>query len=217
MKNILITAATSFEYDLLQKQYTAANVLQNKEINLTFLTTGIGIMATSVVLCGHFNNNKYDFAINIGIAGAYLPLISLTDVVQVSSDTLAWLGVEDNADFIPASELALPGVVPVSETFKPYMPFYSKKIKTATALTVHTATGSTATVLKNAEKYPMTEIETMEGASFYNACNMYNQPCMQLRAISNRVEPRNRANWKIPEALNNLTETTVQYIDELCL
>jgi len=50
------------------------------------------------------------------------------------------------------------------------------------------------------------DIETMEGATFFYICSMENIPFLALRAISNRVEKRNRDNWNITLALKNLSE-----------
>jgi futalosine hydrolase len=48
------------------------------------------------------------------------------------------------------------------------------------------------------------DIETMEGAAFFASCMVHRVPCLQLRAISNRVEPRNREAWDISFALRQL-------------
>jgi futalosine hydrolase len=73
------------------------------------------------------------------------------------------------------------------------------------ALTVGTATGSQDTIERLSAKYNP-DIETMEGAAFFFVCSMEKIPFIALRAISNMVEPRNRENWDIPLALQNLTE-----------
>ena len=55
------------------------------------------------------------------------------------------------------------------------------------------------------EKYNP-DIETMEGATFFYICSRENIPFLALRAISNRVEPRNKEKWNIQLALDNLSE-----------
>jgi len=59
------------------------------------------------------------------------------------------------------------------------------------------------------------QIESMEGAAYLYACKMLDIKGYQIRAISNYIEDRNRENWKVEEALNNLTKTTVQLLDSL--
>ena len=45
------------------------------------------------------------------------------------------------------------------------------------------------------------DIETMEGAALHYVALLESIPFLQLRCISNKAEPRNRATWKINEAL----------------
>lgn len=40
-------------------------------------------------------------------------------------------------------------------------------------------------------------------------------PCLQLRAISNYVEKRNRDAWEIELALSNLAEETLRTLNKL--
>jgi futalosine hydrolase len=79
------------------------------------------------------------------------------------------------------------------------------------AITVNTATGSETTKEKLAKKFNP-DIETMEGATFFYICSRENIPFLALRAISNKVEKRNKNNWNIELALNNLSEKLVDII-----
>ena len=78
-------------------------------------------------------------------------------------------------------------------------------LKPVNAITVNTATGSEATRNKLVKKFNP-DIETMEGATFFYICSREKIPFLALRAISNKVEPRNKNNWNIALALNNLSE-----------
>ena len=55
----------------------------------------------------------------------------------------------------------------------------------------------------------------MEGAACFMVCEKFNIPCMQIRAISNKVEKRNKAHWDLPLAIKNLNATVAQIITEL--
>ena len=48
------------------------------------------------------------------------------------------------------------------------------------------------------------QIESMEGAGFMFACLIHTMPFAQVRAVSNMVERRNRAAWKMGEAVDSL-------------
>lgn len=54
----------------------------------------------------------------------------------------------------------------------------------------------------------------MEGAAVFYVANQLNIPAIQIRSISNYVEPRDRANWKIQEALSSLS-TVIKPLLEL--
>jgi futalosine hydrolase len=75
---------------------------------------------------------------------------------------------------------------------------------------VGTSTGTLATREKLISKFSP-DIETMEGATFFYLCKRFGIPFFALRAISNRVEVRNRENWDIKTALRNLGES-INYI-----
>jgi futalosine hydrolase len=55
----------------------------------------------------------------------------------------------------------------------------------------------------------------MEGLAFCYSCINDRTPFIQLRAISNRVEKRNKHAWNIPLALENLNRTTAELLIEL--
>ena len=52
----------------------------------------------------------------------------------------------------------------------------------------------------------------MEGASVAFVANNKSVPVIQIRAISNYVEPRNKANWDISLAIKNLNAFLIDFI-----
>jgi len=56
-------------------------------------------------------------------------------------------------------------------------------------------------------------VESMEGAAFMYACLIHQIPFAEVRAVSNTVEKRNRAGWKLREAIDNLNMTALEIID----
>jgi futalosine hydrolase len=63
---------------------------------------------------------------------------------------------------------------------------------------------------KNYSNVLNVQIESMEGAAFFYACRQAGVPCMQIRAVSNYVEKRNRDNWQIGLAVKNLNTFAVE-------
>jgi futalosine hydrolase len=176
------------------------------------LVTGVGTVATAWALTRVLSSGlKPDLAINIGIAGSYRDDIVTGAVVIPVSDCFADAGVETSTGFLTLAEAGLsdPDSFPFrSGRIFSENRFVSKALelsRSVNAITVNTATGSLSNIKKMSEKYN-TDIETMEGAAFFYVCRKENIPFLAVRAISNRVEPRNREKWNIPLAINNLAE-----------
>lgn len=55
----------------------------------------------------------------------------------------------------------------------------------------------------------------MEGAALHYICRDVNIPFIQIRSVSNYVGERNKAHWKMKEAIYQLNETLLQYIEAL--
>jgi futalosine hydrolase len=83
-----------------------------------------------------------------------------------------------------------------------------------TGATVNTVHGHEPSIEALAER-SHADVETMEGAGFFYACFTAGVPCAQVRAVSNYVERRNRAAWKLPEAIAALNDTAIALLETL--
>ena len=81
------------------------NVCQLPTANCQLLITGVGMVATAFALGQHLATNKYDLAVNLGIAGSFDRSIDIGEVVEITWDTLAELGAEDDHAFLPMGDL----------------------------------------------------------------------------------------------------------------
>jgi futalosine hydrolase len=197
---ILIVSSTSLEINQkINKQHLFRNV------HIDFLITGVGMVATTYFLTKKLSENRYDFIINVGIAGALDNSLLLGDVCEVEADCFADLGVEDHDEFLSLFDL---GFMQKNE-----FPFQEKLLKSTNpfqfeltkkqAITVNKAHGNEASILL-AKKLYINHIESMEGAAFFYVCLQEKIPCAQIRAISNYVEKRDKTKWNIPLAVENL-------------
>ncbi len=190
---ILLVAATKFEIaPLLRKK----NILRKNSIDV--LITGVGMTQTAYALGKIFAKKKYDLAINAGVAGSFKRNISLGSVVNVTEDYFADFGAEDGNKFLTAKEINL--VSSIKYQVSGNVIVQLKKVKGITVNTVH---GNNSSIKKVRKKFNP-DIESMEGAVFFYACQKEKIPCVQLRAISNYVERRNKKKWKIDLAIKNL-------------
>jgi futalosine hydrolase len=55
----------------------------------------------------------------------------------------------------------------------------------------------------------------MEGAAVFYVAQQEKIPALQIRAISNLVEKRNKDNWDIPLAIKNLNEWLILFSSSL--
>jgi futalosine hydrolase len=55
----------------------------------------------------------------------------------------------------------------------------------------------------------------MEGAAFFYACRQMNVHGMQIRAVSNYVEKRNREAWNIGLAIKNLNTFAIDLVSRI--
>jgi len=199
---ILAVAATSAEAGVL-------TVIPG--IELIPIVTGVGSVATAWAMTKHFSSGLVtDLAINIGIAGSYNDEIQTGEVVLPVSDRFADAGIETKSGFLTLAEAGLqdPDDFPfkagriVSENS--FVSQAVRILRPVNAVTVNTATGSEYSIKMIIQKYHP-DIETMEGAAFFYICSREKIPFIAIRAISNKVEPRDRDKWNIPLALENLS------------
>ena len=58
------------------------------------------------------------------------------------------------------------------------------------------------------------DFESMEGAAFMYACRVAGVPFAQVRAVSNRVERRNRAGWDLVGAVQRLGRVSRRLLEQ---
>ncbi|MGB0369191.1 MAG: futalosine hydrolase, partial [Flavobacteriales bacterium] len=172
--NILLVAATKAEMP----------TTVNPKVDM--LVTGVGMVATTHVLTKELSKKQYDLVVDVGIGGSFNPAIKIGDVVQVTADRLVELGVEDNGKFVPAHEMDL---VNADELMFETELTVSNLTK-ANGITVNTVHGTQETIAAVVKQFNP-DVETMEGAAVAYVCQQFDVPWVQIRAISNRVEPRN--------------------------
>jgi futalosine hydrolase len=203
---ILIVAATEAEIEPLNTYFA------NKK-PFDVLITGVGMVATAYALGGHLAVKKYGLVINLGIAGSFDCSIPPGEVVEVVADELSELGAENDELFMPIAQL---GFGESRYLASSALRYHTKafKLKIASAITVNTVHGNENSI-QNITTRLAPQLESMEGAAFFYACQKADVPCLQIRAVSNYVEKRNRDNWQIGLAIKNLNNFAIALLEEL--
>ncbi|MEP7267339.1 MAG: futalosine hydrolase [Saprospiraceae bacterium] len=198
----------------------AATVLEMPKLafstRYTTLVHGAGIGQSAYHLTKELTRSKPDICIQIGIAGAFDRSLKIGELVQVVEDRFADLGaMTSEGNFIHLSNLKFADKTNPFEAESIINDFnidlILNKVK---AITVNTTSGSVHQIEEIIKMYNP-QIETMEGASFFAICKAENLPCIQVRAISNYVEPRNTENWNIPLAIEMLERGIKKIISQL--
>ncbi len=202
---LLLVTATQLEMDAV-----ISGCPEPSGLKMQHLVTGPGIMAAAFSLGGYFSMHRPDLAIQFGIAGSYSENLAPACLVNVEQEILADFGAEDGENFLTAFEAGILG--PDDKPFlqgkllNPWLGSISlpEALPLVKALTVNKVHGNERSIEQTRERF-RPDIESMEGAAFFYACLLSGIPFLQIRAISNRVEKRNRDSWQVEPALVKIT------------
>lgn len=214
---MLVVSATNAELSPLKHSLAFSGGSYRFENHiLELLVSGVGMVSTAYCLGQFFAIVKdFDLVINIGIAGSFNRSFELGEVVNVNTDSIFEIGAEDGSDFIPADHLGLVNRRDiVFKSNNSYECAVLNNLKTANGITVNKVHGNQPTI-ELLQKKNNPDVETMEGAAFFYACEQAQLSTIQLRAISNYVEERNRDSWKLDLAIENLTSKTLDVIQDI--
>lgn len=221
---ILIVSSTWLEVKLLADELEfvkeSAHFLRKyrlHDIETDILITGIGTTFTAFHLTNTLRDNNYQFVINAGIAGSLTADLKIGEVVSVVADEFADLGIEKENDFLTLFET---GYMEINE-----FPFEHGVLKTSDfngltglkkvrGITTNKSLGRATSINEIKSKFNA-QVETTEGAVVFYVCTWFGIPCVQIRAISNFVVPRDLAQWNIPLALEKLNFSVREVLNKL--
>ncbi len=166
---ILFLAAVDFELDCARTACSRSGSV--------FVCGGMGPDATREALRSAFSAERFDLAVDVGVAGSYnLELFPAGSVVQVVRE--------------------FEGGRPERLLVNPLPPRWFDSLPQVT--------GNTVPALEARYRGVSADIETMEGAAFFDECLFHGVPFAEIRAVSNLVGEEDRTRWDIPRALYNL-------------
>lgn len=227
-KKILIVSATDKEINLLtqkvsnlQKTGYWLHSCNYKNLKVDLLNCGVGLPSAIYRLTSLLSREKYDLVVHPGIAGSFRDDLKIGAIVNVITEEYGDLGIDDNNEFHTLFETGNidQGSSPFSGgkllnnfDFQKYKSL--GKLPKVNGITVNTASGNEMDIEKRKRKFSP-DIETMEGAGIFYVCLLQNVYFIEIRAISNIVEPRNIKNWNVPLALLNLSDILIRFLDEI--
>jgi futalosine hydrolase len=216
---VIITAATNGEWMPSFQKINPAYAGTNKRFSVGFHESGIGLLASSVSLMKMFVQETPSLIIQVGIAGCFDKKVPLGKVFAVKDDFAGDIGVMENKVWKDLFDLKLdkPNDAPYEKKSlpNPWLSQYNLlKLPTKKGVTINTISTDKNKIDLYSGRYKAT-LESMEGAALHYMGRDLNIPFIQIRAVSNYVGERNKAKWNMQEAIYNLNETLLQYLDAL--
>ncbi|MBL0385166.1 futalosine hydrolase [Tumebacillus sp. ITR2] len=198
---VLLMTAVSVEQEAVLRGLQGA---ENFDVQLA----GVGPIQAAINTTKVLESAKspYDLVISAGIAGGFVGRAEVGSIVVSTEIIAADLGAETPEGFSSLDELGF------GATRVPVNPDLAKKVMEALqtaglqaqsgpVLTLSTVTGTAETAAQLAARIPGAAAEGMEGYGVALAAHERGIPVLELRTISNPVGPRDRAAWKIKDAL----------------
>ncbi|HET8572526.1 MAG TPA: futalosine hydrolase [Edaphocola sp.] len=217
MKKILLVAATDLElrpfFDFLGPlavDKTGPGMYEKDDRQLRICITGAGMMQSAAHIMEAVMAFQPDVALQAGIGGSFDLDLPLGSLLLVGQEMAGDIGAEDEEGFTPIADMgfadkdAFPFRDGWLDSSFPDWPCL-KDLPRVKGLTVNTISGISRTIEQRRRRYGCV-VESMEGAAFHYVCLCKKIPFVQLRAVSNYVEPRNKDRWEIGKAVNNLND-----------
>ncbi|MFH9084508.1 futalosine hydrolase [Streptomyces sp. NPDC017673] len=175
------------------------------------LAAGVGPALAAATTAGALTaaalaGRPYGLVVSAGIGGGFPPGAPLGSLVVADAITVADLGAETADGFLPVTELGFGTVTHRPPESLVRVVSEATGARTGTILTVSTVTGTATRAAALRARHPGALAEGMEGFGVAEAAAAHGVPVLEIRAVSNPVGPRDRAAWRIGDALAALTE-----------
>ena len=203
---LLIAVATDKEIKPLARSLTVDR--------FKVLVMGMGPVAAAASLSNYLtlHSRGINGVLNIGVAGAYPAAgIGMLDICLAHKEFLGDFGIcrQDGVDDFDPELVGQNNGLPfenglVSQCVKI---LHDKSIPfTMTNFVTVNCSSATRERGEFFRKKFTAGCENMEGAAVAMVCKNFNIPCVELRCISNMVEKRNKAEWRLSEAIEKLCQ-----------
>lgn len=186
---------------------------------------GVGKVAAAAtltrVLAGAVAQGRLpDAVLLFGVCGAYParhrrggPVLRVGEACVVGDDVLADEGAATEEGFLDLEDLELGRVGPF--TTDPSLVARAAErlgVPVVRGATVSTCSGTEALSGERARRTGAA-VETMEGAAVAAVCRRFAVPWLQVRAVSNETGDRQRAGWRLAEAVTAVQDAVRRVVE----
>jgi futalosine hydrolase len=205
VKRLLVATAVDAERDAVLAGLPAGMH------GVTVVAVGVGPAAAAAGTCrlltlAEAGGSPYSWVISAGIAGGIAARTAIGGTVVAARSIAADLGAESPDGFLSLAELGFGTTVHEPD------PTVLRTLRTALpgatigdVLTGSTVTGTAASAESLTARHPGAVAEAMEGYGVAAAALECGVGFAELRTISNLIGPRDRAAWRVRDALAALT------------
>lgn len=222
----MIVSSTDFEIKKFISKLSAFHFLGHSDsytkdgVTIDLLISGIGIAQTVYHLTKKLSLKSYDLVINAGICGSFTDRFPIGTCVYVTSDEFADTGMSypDHSFKTLFEEGLMSYDSPPFTKGGLYSAFQMPvgiNLPIAKGITVNTCSGNSEQI-KSRKEHFNADIESMEGAAVSYVCLSEKVNFIQIRAVSNIIEPRNKERWNIDRATDRLADCLFEVIAFNC-
>ncbi|MGW1211146.1 futalosine hydrolase [Streptomyces sp. NPDC002499] len=209
---VLVATAVPAERDAVARAFTTHTTADSTAgVSVDVIAAGVGpalaaASTATALTTAALEGAPYTLVVSAGIAGGFQPEAPVGSLVVADEITAADLGAETADGFVPVTDLGFGTVThrPPESLVRDLTA--ATGARTGAVLTVSTVTGTAERAAELRARHPRALAEAMEGFGVAEAAASHGVPVLEVRAVSNPVGPRDRAAWRIGDALAALTE-----------
>jgi futalosine hydrolase len=195
----------------VQAEYFAIQSGLPEHVPVDVATIGVGPAAAAagtarLLALAEATGRPYRCVLSAGVAGGFPGRAPIGASVLATRAVAADLGAESPEGFISMDDLGFgTSSLPVDEALLEALSARLPQAIRGDVLTVSTVTGTEESTAELLRRHPSAVAEAMEGYGVACACAAVSVPFAELRTIANPIGPRDRAAWRIGDALDALT------------
>jgi futalosine hydrolase len=210
---ILVMTAVSIERDAVLRGLRG-------DSRFDVLVAGVGPVAAAVSTATALATVEYGLVLSAGIGGGFTGRAEVGSLVVADEIVAADLGAQTPEGFRSLDELGFGSTrirvdADLVTRVAGALHAAGLPVTTGPVLTMSTVTGTAETAAELAARVPRATAEAMEGFGVAAVAHDRGVPILEIRAISNLVGPRDRAAWRISEALDALEAASTVLLEVL--
>ena len=209
---MLICASTDFEI-----APTIEFLREKRTTEVECLVTGVGMTAATYAITKAVLTSQPDFILQAGVAGSLDTVLEPGQTVLVKEEFIGDLGANEKTGFASVFDLGL-----LQKDEKPWTG--GKLVNSGNLVYVTGLEAVSAVTVNEISTHPErirlyrnqgARIESMEGAALHYVALKENISFLQLRSISNFVGERNKSNWQMSRAIDELNRNLQDLLTKL--